>query len=108
MYLTLFDTRRVTENSQPGRRAPYNVQRGRACFLSPRRYNGSGSRTAEENLQAQSTLDARTQNLPAIPLMLLVSSVNTPICNSRFHSLAFAPARSVWIGSRGGVAPKVA
>ena len=34
-------------------------------------------------------------NLQAILLMLLVSSVNTPIYNSSFHLFAFAPARPV-------------
>ncbi len=40
-------------------------------------------------------------NLRAFPLMLLASNVNTPICNSRFHLLAFAPAHPVWITSKG-------
>ncbi len=40
-------------------------------------------------------------NLRAIPLMLLASDVNTPICNSRFYLLAFALARPVWIASKG-------
>ncbi len=39
--------------------------------------------------------------LQAIPLMLLTCSVDTPICNSRFHLLAFAPAHPVWIGPSG-------
>ncbi len=38
------------------------------------------------------------RDLQAIPLMLLASSMDTPIHNSRFHLLAFAPARPVWIG----------
>ena len=42
-------------------------------------------------------------NLQAIPLMLLASSVNTPIDNNRFHLLVIAPApaRPVWIGPKG-------
>ncbi len=37
-------------------------------------------------------------NLPAIPLMLLASSVNTPIRNSRFHLLASAPQVQCGLG----------
>ncbi len=38
-------------------------------------------------------------NLRANPLILLPSSVNTPIHNSRFHWLVCASARPAWIGS---------
>ena len=37
-----------------------------------------------DEAEAQSTLDASSKFV-AISLMLLVSSVNTPICNGRFH-----------------------
>ena len=39
-------------------------------------------------------------NLQAIPVMLLASSVNTPIHSIRFHLLAFTPVHPVWIGPR--------
>ncbi len=39
-------------------------------------------------------------NVRAIPLMLLPSSVNTLIYNSRSHLFVFAPAHPVWIGPK--------
>ncbi len=53
------------------------------------------------SLSYKGTIHTRREhgNLQAIPLMLLASSVNTTICNSKFHLLASAPARiyTVWI-----------
>ncbi len=49
-------------------------------------------------LWAQSTLDASMQICGQIPLMLLVSSETTAICNSRFHLLVFAPGIQFGLG----------
>ena len=52
-------------------------------------YRGIAPNFMKVRTKAQSTLDVSTQKLRAIPLMLLASSMNTPIHNSRFHLLAF-------------------